>query len=154
MNEYAVSDTQSQVHCIYKHYIDHFHFISLAFLMHSLAQAQFKYIIKHRPDQMTANQMCCSKHNICNAKTDPIDFTIEYDREPVFKAPKTYNFDENTLNQGAMITVLHLSDFRYDPLYAPGSNSRCMESACCRNSSTVSLRMPSTRARHSNTQVN
>lgn len=106
-----------------------------AFIM----QPQFKYILKHRPSQMTPQQMCCSKHNICNDKTDPIDFTIEYDRESVFKAPKEYNFDEKTLNSAAMVTILHLSDFRYDPYYAPGSSSQCMESACCRNTSTVSL---------------
>lgn len=60
-------------------------------------QPQFKYILKHRPALMTPSQMCCSKHNICNEKTDPIDFTIEYDREPVFKVNgfELHWFDEN-----------------------------------------------------------
>lgn len=133
------------------------------FLLFLSIQPQFKYILKHRANQMTPSQMCCTKHNICNEKTDPIDFTIENDREPVFKvnqtvrsclnwalltklfrysqAPKEYNFDESAVNSSGMITILHLTDFRYDPQYAPGSSSTCMESACCRNSSTVSAQI-------------
>lgn len=39
---------------------------------------------------MTPIQMCCTKYNMCNDKTDPIDFTIKLDREPVLKVNVTW----------------------------------------------------------------
>lgn len=77
---------------------------------------------------------------MCDDDTDPIDFTIQCDREPVIKEPKVYEFDEKTLNSSTLITILHLSDFHYDPYYAFNSSSKCIESSCCRNSSVVSLK--------------
>lgn len=36
------------------------------------------------------------------------------------------------------VTIAHLTDFHYDPLYAEGSSSVCKDFVCCRNSSVVS----------------
>lgn len=48
-------------------------------------------------------------------------------------APKQYTRNADLKN----LTILHLTDFHYDPLYATGSPAQCGESICCRNSSTA-----------------
>lgn len=42
------------------------------------------------------------------------------------------------MNSSWFLNIAHLSDFHYDPHYAPGSSSDCKEFICCRNSSQVS----------------
>lgn len=55
------------------------------------------------------------------------------------KSPKMYNFNEKSFNSSTLMTIAHLSDFHYDPYYANGSSSDCIENICCRNTSIVSI---------------
>lgn len=48
-----------------------------------------------------------------------------------------YNFNESIFTSNDLITIAHLTDFHYDPHYAPGSSSQCTGVMCCRNESTV-----------------
>lgn len=58
----------------------------------------------------------------------------------ITQMPKKYHFNERVIKPKDFITIAQLTDFHYDPLYAPGSSSVCMESDCCRNTSIVSKR--------------
>lgn len=42
------------------------------------------------------------------------------------------------MNSSSFFTIAHLSDFHYDPHYAAGSSSDCIDFICCRNTSIVS----------------
>lgn len=57
----------------------------------------------------------------------------------ITQTPKKYYFDKRAMNWSSFLTIVHFSDFHYNPYYAPGSSSDCMEEICCRNSSVVCI---------------
>lgn len=99
----------------------------------------YKYILKNRPNEFKAEGIYCRLFNECNKNINPLDFKIDVSRGPMLEVntePKTYNFDEKSFQPNELITIVQLSDFHYDPYYAPGSSSDCTEFVCCRSAST------------------
>lgn len=95
------------------------------------AKDAIAYILRNSSD-VTPNNICSVAFQVeyCNEDDHLADaFPVIVD---TLAAPVASKRATPVSPNDGQLTVLHLSDFHYDPLYATGSNAECKEGICCR----------------------
>lgn len=99
-------------------------------------QSTIRYILTHQPARHADfDEGACAilyQASKCGSAGYTIPMNLSTGVGPtILRESKQYPRNSDARN----LTILHLTDFHYDPLYAPGSPSECAEQICCHNAS-------------------